>query len=282
MFVFGSNLAGRHGRGAALTARLEWGAEYGVGEGRTGNAYGIPTKDGCLRSRPLKDIRGSVRLFLAYAATNHDTRFLVSRIGCGLAGYTNEQIAPMFVESPNNCVLPTEWNEVLMAEKEYKKYDTIDEFWMAGVRLAKDARVNEGQHGKMVGLTFVSTSRKDQHVDKWVGANVCDFQADKASFLRKGDVLHKVTGKPVWRLWGDDNENESFELDQARIAIPLELEKVLKERGYVPGAGGTNGGKGAKGAKGTKKLPPKSPAAKTATREIDDDFDGDDDGDGEE
>lgn len=59
VFVFGSNLAGRHGKGAALEAAQHWGAQYGVGEGRTGNAYALPTKDANLRTLPLLEIEQS-------------------------------------------------------------------------------------------------------------------------------------------------------------------------------------------------------------------------------
>ena len=108
VFVFGSNLAGRHGKGAALDARLKHGAQLGVGEGPTGNAYAIPTKTGDLRTRSLDDIRVSVSLFKMYAAANPGLAFQVTRIGCGLAGYRDDQIGPMFSDAPDNCALPEE------------------------------------------------------------------------------------------------------------------------------------------------------------------------------
>lgn len=111
IFVFGSNLAGRHGKGAALYARNNYRAKYGVGVGRTGNAYAIPTKDGDLKTLPLDIIRGYVREFLEYARLNQGLTFKVTAIGTGLAGYRHEQIAPMFDEAPNNCILPAEWRK---------------------------------------------------------------------------------------------------------------------------------------------------------------------------
>jgi hypothetical protein len=111
IFVFGSNLAGRHGKGAALAARTQHGAVYGVGEGRTGNAYAIPTKDHSLRSRSLSDIATSVNTFLDYAREHMDLEFQVTRVGCGLAGFTDAQIAPMFQDAPVNCELPAGWRE---------------------------------------------------------------------------------------------------------------------------------------------------------------------------
>lgn len=109
IFVFGSNLAGRHGKGAALEARNRYGAEYGVGFGRTGEAYAIPTKDERLEPLPLARIRPYVNVFLAYAASHPEERFNVTRVGCGLAGYTDAEIAPMFATAPANCDLPSGW-----------------------------------------------------------------------------------------------------------------------------------------------------------------------------
>jgi len=109
VFVFGSNLAGRHGKGAALDARFKHGAQLGVGEGRTGNAYAIPTKDAQLRTRTIEDVHSSVETFKDYARANPGLVFQVTRVGCGLAGFTDDQIGPMFSNAPDNCQLPDEW-----------------------------------------------------------------------------------------------------------------------------------------------------------------------------
>ena len=113
VFVFGSNLAGRHGKGAALTARHQWGAEYGVGVGRTGDAYAIPTKDHALNTLPLERIQPHVEAFLAYARVHQECEFFVTRVGCGLAGYTDHEIAPFFADAPPNCLLPQGWRAFL-------------------------------------------------------------------------------------------------------------------------------------------------------------------------
>jgi hypothetical protein len=109
IFVFGSNLAGRHGRGAAFTAKKFWGAKNGVGEGLQGNAYGIPTKDRDLKVLSLSQIRKSVRRFVEFTYQHPNKTFLITAIGCGLAGYSPSQIAPMFHGLPGNCVLPREF-----------------------------------------------------------------------------------------------------------------------------------------------------------------------------
>jgi hypothetical protein len=106
IFVFGSNLAGRHGKGAALHARRHCGAIYGQGIGLQGSSYAIPTKDERLKTLPLPAIRCHVDEFKAFAARRPRLTFEVTAIGCGLAGYKPEQIAPMFADAPTNCVLP--------------------------------------------------------------------------------------------------------------------------------------------------------------------------------
>jgi hypothetical protein len=109
VFVFGSNLAGRHGAGAALHAKIHCGAEWGVGEGPTGESYAIPTMDALIQPRPLEDIRVSVRRFMVYAAGTPALTYQVTPVGCGLAGFNASQIAPMFAGAPRNCQLPDGW-----------------------------------------------------------------------------------------------------------------------------------------------------------------------------
>lgn len=109
MFVFGSNLAGRHGKGAALWARQHRGAIYGQASGRQGNSYAIPTKDEQLLTLPLDRIKPFVETFLDHAATCKETVFQLTPIGCGLAGYRPQQIAPMFRGVTKNVRIPDEF-----------------------------------------------------------------------------------------------------------------------------------------------------------------------------
>lgn len=114
IFVFGSNRAGRHGAGAALHAFRHFGAIYGRGEGRMGDSYALPTLDGGLGQLTLKQIREeSVARFLAYAEAHPELKFFVTPIGCGLAGFRVDEIAPMFKDAPKNCRLPPEFKAVL-------------------------------------------------------------------------------------------------------------------------------------------------------------------------
>ncbi len=113
VLVFGANLRGVHGRGAALFAHQHRGAVIGQGRGRTGNAYGIPTKDQQLNTLPLPAIRDGVMEFLAHARANPADLFEVTRVGCGLAGYKDAQIAPLFDGAPANVDLPHMWRLML-------------------------------------------------------------------------------------------------------------------------------------------------------------------------
>lgn len=126
IFVFGSNLAGHHGRGAAWDAAVHHGALHRVGVGLSGNAYAIPTKDCDLQILDLGTIRRYVEQFVEYAKLydalgsalswaggEDDTAFKVTRIGCGLANYRDEQIAPFFRDCPPNCEFDEAWGKWL-------------------------------------------------------------------------------------------------------------------------------------------------------------------------
>lgn len=91
IFVFGSNLAGSHGGGAALLAHQKFGAVWGVGAGLSGQTYGIPTMHG-----GLEKIKPYVDQFLLFAKMHPELKFLVTEIGCGIAGFAVEEIAPLF------------------------------------------------------------------------------------------------------------------------------------------------------------------------------------------
>jgi hypothetical protein len=96
VFVFGSNLSGKHGKGAAKTA-LGWGAKWGQGSGIQGKTYGIPTKDASIRrTLTIKEIKPFVDDFIEWAKYNTGNVFYVTEIGCGLAGYKPKDIAPLF------------------------------------------------------------------------------------------------------------------------------------------------------------------------------------------
>lgn len=111
IFVFGSNREGRHGKGAALVARLKHGARYGYAEGRQGDSYAIVTKELRKYVNPvnLDEIRIGVDKFRLYANAHPELLFVVTPIGCGLAGFTPKEIAPLFHSMPENVQLPKEF-----------------------------------------------------------------------------------------------------------------------------------------------------------------------------
>lgn len=119
IFVFGSNSEGRHGRGSAYTARTKHGAIYGQARGLQGDSYAIVTKDLSkpkskqLRSVPLLNIDVEVQKFKLFAAKHSNWIFVVMPIGCGLAGYDPEEIAPMFKGASSNVILPNSFLDVL-------------------------------------------------------------------------------------------------------------------------------------------------------------------------
>lgn len=110
IFVFGSNLAGQHWAGAAAFAVEKHGALFGFAEGPQGNAYAIPTCDPNILPLSLSEVASYVRHFVDYAIQNPYLDFQITRIGCGIAGFTDSQIAPLFRDAPViNCVMPPEW-----------------------------------------------------------------------------------------------------------------------------------------------------------------------------
>lgn len=104
IFVFGSNLEGHHDGGAANQALRLFGAIYRVGIGLMGQSYAIPTM-----FEFTNQIEPYIEQFKQVAELLPKKRFLLTRIGCGIAGFTDEQMAPMFKDMPDNVILPKEW-----------------------------------------------------------------------------------------------------------------------------------------------------------------------------
>ena len=117
IFVFGSNLAGRHGKGSALEAKKKHGAITGVGEGRQGSSYAIPTKDHKLNILSIAAITLHIDQFLNYALRNPDLTFNIVDVGCGLAGYKPEQIAPLFTRATANCNFSPKFNSLIEKQR---------------------------------------------------------------------------------------------------------------------------------------------------------------------
>lgn len=110
IFVFGSNLMGMHGGGAARIAMEQFGAVWGEGVGLQGQSYAIPTMQG-----GVDTIKPYVDEFIAFAKIHPEYTFYVTRIGCGIAGFTDDQIAPLFEHAMDvkNILLPEEFAQII-------------------------------------------------------------------------------------------------------------------------------------------------------------------------
>ncbi len=110
VFVFGSNLDGAHGGGAAKIARARFGAIWGQGVGLQGQSYGIPTMHG-----GVEEIKPYVDEFIEFARSHPELTFLVTRVGCGIAGFHDSEMAPLFAEAVSipNIHLPESFWKLL-------------------------------------------------------------------------------------------------------------------------------------------------------------------------
>ena len=106
IFVFGSNLKGIHGAGAAKAA-VKLGAKYGIGEGLQGNTYAIPTKDANLKSLPFEVVEKNIRKFIKFSK-NNNYEYFVTRVGCGLAGFPDKRVSILFARAAN-CSFASTW-----------------------------------------------------------------------------------------------------------------------------------------------------------------------------
>lgn len=109
IFVYGANLDGRHGKGAAKVAYTKFGAVYGQ-YGFNGRSYGIPTKETPTVVLSPYEIMVNIAEFENFVRDNPDKQFFVTRVGCGLAGFSDHEIAPYFKDIPR-CNFPIEWAE---------------------------------------------------------------------------------------------------------------------------------------------------------------------------
>lgn len=143
VFVFGSNLAGNHAGGAARVARERFGAVMGQGVGLQGRSYAIPTMQG-----GVETIRPYVEGFITFAKGRPQTKFYVTRIGCGIAGFKDEQIAPLFAQALHleNVFLPESFVNILRQgsfaksyidnwQKHYSSYDMAVDYLLLLNRL---------------------------------------------------------------------------------------------------------------------------------------------------
>jgi hypothetical protein len=113
VFVFGSNLLGIHGAGAAKFAADNCGAIRGLGEGLAGMSYALPTCIAPGKPATLERIKLSADEFIRFAQKHPEMTFFLTSVGTGIAGFTHEQIAPMFKNVPSNVRVPPEWIDLI-------------------------------------------------------------------------------------------------------------------------------------------------------------------------
>lgn len=116
IFVFGSNLSGIHGAGAARYAAVHKGAIFNIGEGPMGSAYALPTKGFLLAPMTLEEVQKHVKKFIAFAKEHDYMMFQITRIGTGLSGFKDTDIAQMFLDvatPDSNCFFDTAWKPML-------------------------------------------------------------------------------------------------------------------------------------------------------------------------
>lgn len=109
IFVFGSNLAGNHAGGAAFQAFRDFNAEWGTGEGLTGHCYAFPTMDNTMRPLTMSQLKKIRTRFYKVVDQHPDMAFLLTKVGCGIAGFSEEKIQKLFVNAPKNIIKPKEW-----------------------------------------------------------------------------------------------------------------------------------------------------------------------------
>lgn len=131
VFVFGSNIGGKHGKGAAKFAVQKFGAKWGVGEGLQGSSYGLPTVTANVKQAlPLPRIKTYVDNFIEFAKQNPHLTFLVTEVGCGLAGYKCKDIAPLFeaAKDVDNIHLPAKfWHKLDALKPSGKSFNNVQE-----------------------------------------------------------------------------------------------------------------------------------------------------------
>lgn len=210
VFVFGSNKEGRHLGGAARLASEKFGAQWGVGVGMTGQCYAIPTMHG-----GIDEIKPYVDEFIEYAYHHLDKLFLVTRIGCGIAGFTDEQIAPLFKDArfAHNISLPESFVRVLDIDRKFWKKLVIGEWEEEPVclkeRFADKDRVRGcllgGAVGDALGYPIEFMSYRDI-VRRYGDGGLRDYCLDENGVAKISDdtqmTLFTSTGILFWSTRG--------------------------------------------------------------------------------
>lgn len=222
IFVFGSNLQGHHHGGAARTAHECFGAEWGVGSGPTGQCYAIPTMHG-----GVADIKPYVDEFVEYAKAHPNNRFLVTRVGCGIAGFTDKQMAPLFKEAHKlyNVTFPLEWIPILMND------EFIDAVMMESLPSKKKIAIPKAlteedltrlcdEYKYVIGAGIISAPKPEISIRYVIGQ-------DRFGYADFGDFFFFPSGDLyVW------TKNKEFAGDHNQDVVEGYFEDECRNRGY--------------------------------------------------
>ena len=182
VFVFGSNLQGHHGGGAARAAQMRFGAIWGKGVGLQGQSYAIPTMQG-----GPETIKPYVDQFIAFAKEHVELFFYVTRIGCGIAGFKDQDIAPLFMEAlaVENICLPESFAKIieqLSASRPNEPFPGI----------TRTTSVRLYQQGQVRTLADIAMTLNDQHHYTDVERFMRDFDDVIKAYKERGTVSHEI------------------------------------------------------------------------------------------
>lgn len=215
VYVFGSNLQGRHGKGSALRARNYWGAEYGVGRGMTGRAYALPTKVTPYQRMDLQHVEANIKEFIKHAKENPKDTFYLARPGCNNAGFTDAQIAPLFKGSPKNIVIPFMWEPFWSGGRECFETIPLPRYALVGSQKTQELAPAAYQMGFdvarfMANQHWCLRSGGARGMDV-AGEAGCDYvKGCKEIFLGNGGVRRYGPSHPGYMDW-----NSAYQLAEA-------------------------------------------------------------------
>ena len=211
VFVFGSNLGGHHGGGAARAAMQRFGAIWGQGIGMQGQSYAIPTMQG-----GVETIKPYVDQFIAFAKENKELFFYVTRIGCGIAGFKDKDIAPLFADALNvdNICLPESFVLVLEPMTARNPYEPFP-------RISRTANARLNQHGQVRTLADIAMALNDRNHYSDVNAFSQDFNDTIKSYIKRGTVSRETS-------WAIDKLIRDHEADLFTVNGYLDLDKFIE------------------------------------------------------
>lgn len=204
VFVFGSNLAGHHGGGAARAAVNKFGAIMGQGVGLQGQSYAIPTMQG-----DVDTIKPYVDEFIAFAKAHPELKFYVTRIGCGIAGFKDEEIAPLFQNAigEDNIILPKSFAELLEPKFPFDiaSFEDAINWTLPGLQLFyRDTNVN----GDLDQLAEVYKNKNIIRAGFFID---CTSRAAKP-VKNVRFIIASAHAAAIWQVMGDE-ESEQWRLN---------------------------------------------------------------------